>query len=325
MVFATLACGLYALLLTIPAPSTLRVPVVIQSAASTDIRCRTEGFLATELPQLGQRLRQGDVIARFENRELKAELRQAEIAVQQQQIVLDDLLNQSDTSGYLAERERMDHFEQQRKDLQQRVNDLTIVALQDGEVVRRHQRAHPGVFAQRGTRIVSIGSLEPPLAVAMVPADVANDIQWQQQAVSVRVWGDYDGKFQGVLKRFDAAASDQVPHFAFAASAGGAIAVTNVAVSQQEQSQTDGLSRQALSMETLDRQDESQRLTQALRFVTPQVRAEIALSISKSSAAPDQDAIDADSDANVRNAGRQFPRPGQTGTATFHAHRQPLL
>jgi hypothetical protein len=109
------------------------------------------------------------------------------------------------------------------------VEDLTIRAPIDGQVLGLEIRDQLEAYVQPGTEIASIGGRKGKCAIALVPQDEVQSLTRSVGAsAQLRIWGEYGGTLDGRLRKTDPRAQTDLPHFSLAAPNGGPLSVIAV-------------------------------------------------------------------------------------------------
>jgi len=235
----TAAC-LIGFLVLCPAPSVVSAPIVVDYDPLEIIRAKATGFANNIHVTDGQHVEQGDLMVTLENPELELELKSLSIDIRISKIRVQALLSRERLGELMLEQESLDSMEKRFKELEQQIANLRVVATESGTVLAADLSAAKGKFFQLGDQILSIGSPAEIHAIALTRQE---DIAWIEQnpeaQVELRIWGrSHDAVIDGQIKHVNPRARDDLPHEAFAASAGGPLAV--VPREQVEESEESG-------------------------------------------------------------------------------------
>jgi putative peptide zinc metalloprotease protein len=235
----TAAC-LVGFLVFCPAPSVVSAPVVVDYDPLEVIRTKANGFANTIHVKDGDHVEQGDLLITLENPELELELKSLLIDIRISKIRVQALLSRERLGEMILEQESLDSMENRRKELVDQISNLRVVATGSGTVLAAELAAAEGRFFQQGDEVLSIGS---PTGIHAVALTRQQDIAWIEQNpeanVELRIWGrSHDAVIDGQIKHVNPRARDDLPHEAFAASAGGPLAV--VPREQVEESEESG-------------------------------------------------------------------------------------
>ena len=262
--FAT-ACGITAaclvcFLVFCPAPSVVSAPVVVDYDPLTIMRAKASGFANNIHVESGQHVEEGDLLVSLENPELELELKSLVIDIKISELRSNALLSRERLGEWKLEQETLESMEQRRRELSAQLENLKIVATQSGIILADDLKSDEGRYFQPGDEILSIGSKSEVHAIALTRQQ---DIKWIEKNpdcnIELRIWGrSKNALIAGEIKHVNPRARDDLPHEAFAASAGGPLAVV-----PREQ------------VEESDEKGEGQ-----MKLTQPRVPMEIALSTS---------------------------------------------
>ena len=222
----TAAC-LIGFLFLCPAPSVVSAPVVVDFDPLSIVRAKAAGFVEKIHVADGQQVNKGDVLMTLDNPELKLELKSLLIDLRISKIRSQALLTRQRLGEVLLEQDTLESMQQRRIELEDQIANLSIVAPEDGIVLARDLPSEVGRYFSLGDEILSIGNREQIHAIALTRQD---DIEWVEQNpevdIELRFWGRSENEsITGNIKRINPRARDDIPHEAFAATAGGPLAV----------------------------------------------------------------------------------------------------
>jgi len=210
-----------------PSPSVVSAPVVIDYDPFSVVRANSTGFAHAIHVADGQRVEEGDLLVTLENLDLQHELQSLLIDISISELRSNNLFNAGEISQVQLERESLESMLKQKKDLQDRIADLTILAPQSGVVLARDLDASVGKHFVPGDEILSIARPGEIQAIALTRQ---TDIEWvgddQDAEIQLLIWGRHENDLlTGRIKHVAPRARDDMPHEAFAATAGGPLAV----------------------------------------------------------------------------------------------------
>lgn len=210
-----------------PSPSVVSAPVVIDYDPLSVVRANSNGFARAIHVVNGQSVQEGDLLVTLENLELQHELHSLQIDINISELRSNNLFNAGEISQVQLERESLESMLKQKKDLEDRIADLTIHAPQSGVVLARDLESSIGKHFTPGDEILSIAQPGELQAIALTRQ---TDIEWVGEKpnaeVELLVWGRHEGDLlKGRIKHVEPRARDDMPHEAFAATAGGSLAV----------------------------------------------------------------------------------------------------
>ena len=210
-----------------PSPSVVSAPVVIDYDPLSVVRANSDGFAQAIHVVNGQAVQEGDLLVTLENLELEHELHSLQIDINISELRSNNLFNAGEISQVQLERESLESMLKRKKDLEDRIADLTIHAPQSGVVLARDLESSIGKHFTPGDEILSIAQPGELQAIALTRQ---TDIEWVGEKpdaeVELLVWGRHEGDLlKGRIKHVEPRARDDMPHEAFAATAGGPLAV----------------------------------------------------------------------------------------------------
>jgi RND family efflux transporter MFP subunit len=197
---------------------THRVTGSLRAISRAQVAALEDGRIVTVLVREGARVTKGDVLARLDDRRLRAQIAESEATLKATQAIIDQrraelakadqghkranqlvqrrVVSQQDYDHAeadasvararltAAERERT-QIESQRQLLQVRLDDTTIAAPFDGYVVERH--VEPGEWVRPGDAIVTLVSAGTIEAWLEVPERFAGDVAQATTPITVEV------------------------------------------------------------------------------------------------------------------------------------------
>jgi len=228
--FVIVMLGLFACALTlglaVPAPSVISAPIVVQYDPLTIIRNNTAGFIVDMPIQVGQELKQGDVVCRLENVDLIAKCKRVRLQLLESQQRLRAFQAAGDPSAIQIEIETTEDLQRQVQEVDLLIEELVIVAPTDGVVVSEDLYERIGTYVSPGSELVVLGGTGPMKAIGLVSQDLSDSLRnLHSDHADVRVWGASGGTIKGRVKKVHPRAQTSLPHFSFAAAVGGGLAV----------------------------------------------------------------------------------------------------
>ncbi len=225
-----------------PSPSVVTAPIVIDYEPLSIIRSNASGFVDRIHVSDGQIVKQGDLLITLENLEIKHELSSLLIDIRISELRSNSLYNANRISEVQLEEESFESMLKRKSDLESRIEDLKIYAPQSGAVIARDLDALEGKYFQPGGEVLSIGMPGEIQAIALTRQ---TDIEWVEENPDARielvVWGRHQNdRIEGRIHHVDPRAREDFPHEAFAASAGGPLAVVPRSQVQSGGSQEEG-------------------------------------------------------------------------------------
>ena len=210
-----------------PSPSVVTAPVVIDFEPLAVVRSNASGFAKTIHVTDGQWVKKGDLLVHLENPDLQHELDSLLIDIKISDLRSNALFNEGRIAEVQLEQSSLESMIKRKNDLEERIADLHVVAPQDGAVIARDLDSKQGKYFQPGTEILSIGDPDEVKAIALTRQ---SDIEWLESSpdasVDLLIWGRHQSAvIQGKIHLINPRARDDLPHDAFAASAGGPLPV----------------------------------------------------------------------------------------------------
>jgi len=210
-----------------PAPSVVSAPIVVDYDPLSVVRAKASGFAETIHVVDGQQVTKGDVLVTLENPELELELKSLLIDIRISKIRSQALLTRERLGEVLLEQDSLESMQKRRRELEEQIANLNVVAAESGIVLARELHTEKGKYFSPGDEILSIGNRDEIHAIALTRQE---DIEWVEQNpdvhIELRIWGRSENEtLAGNIKHINPRARDDLPHEAFAATAGGPLAV----------------------------------------------------------------------------------------------------
>ncbi len=221
------AALLAAFLIFCPSPSVVSAPVVIDYEPLSIVRANTTGFAKEIHVKDGQIVDQGDILITLENPQLEQELGSLLIDIKISELRINALHNENLISQVQLEQESLVSLEKRKHELEEQISHLVVIAPQDGQVLSRDLHTKQGTHFRPGDELLSIGRPGEIHAIALTKQ---TDIDWvtanPESQVELLIWGRHSNSLiPGKIKTINPRARDDLPHEAFSASIGGALAV----------------------------------------------------------------------------------------------------
>lgn len=216
---------LFLLLAVVPFPSAIRAQGIVKANNASNVYAETAGQLDAVLVQHGQRVKAGQLIARFSNLDVASELRWTQSAQLEVQAQIRQALHQS-SQDLLALQEKTDALELRRQNLLEQQTQLLVRASQDGEWVAPELHEQLGNWIQRGQLLGEVVDASSFRFVAVMPQEAAN-ILFQEQFghAELRLNGQADATIALPQVSIIPVQSDTLPSTALGWMGGGDIAV----------------------------------------------------------------------------------------------------
>lgn len=211
----------------LPAPGSLRVPVVIQHDSEV-IRAKTAGFVSHVHVKSGESVVAGQPLLTLVNRELQLKIEQTQVQLKQAELRAQIALVDEDIAGWQWHRETLQAYRQQLSQMQEQALGLELTAGRDGVVVGSLLESLKDQLVHEGQELLSIVSPGQLRAVALVHQEDARWLRDSQPDLSwISLWGTGGRRLECRLERLHPRAGYDLPHAAFASSIGGPVAVVN--------------------------------------------------------------------------------------------------
>ena len=225
-----------------PSPSVITAPVVIEFEEWSIIRSNAAGFAKQIHVADGDTVNEGDLLVTLENKDIGLELASLKIDIEISKLRIDNLFNAGEISQVQHERESLTSMLERKSELDARISDLKIFAPRSGTVLARDLGTLKGQYMTPGEEIMSIGKPGDMHAVGLAEQ---TDVDWilenPDSDVELQVWGRYESAMiPGKITKIDPRARDDLPNEAFAAAAGGPLAVVPRSQVESGQEEADG-------------------------------------------------------------------------------------
>ncbi|PIQ56285.1 MAG: hypothetical protein COW02_01385 [Comamonadaceae bacterium CG12_big_fil_rev_8_21_14_0_65_59_15] len=216
---------LFLLLAVVPFPDATRAQGIVKANHASNVYVQTAGQLDQLLVQHGERVRAGQVVARFSNLDLSAEMRLTELTQFETLAQIRQALHQA-SQDLSALQEKAEALELRRLNLQQQQQQLQVRASQDGEWVAPDLHEQLGTWMQRGQALGEVVDASSFRFVAVMPQEQA-DIMFQNnfRHAELRLSGQADATLALPKVSIIPFQSDRLPSTALGWLGGGDIAV----------------------------------------------------------------------------------------------------
>jgi putative peptide zinc metalloprotease protein len=220
-------------------PAWISAPAVVEYAPLTVIRCASPGFVEQVHVRSGQQVSEGQPILTLRNDELRIELNDLMVAIEQSHARARTHQQADELPKYQAELANREALERKRAEAQRRVEELTIRAPAAGRLLSRSLDWLLGQYLKSGDEVAVLGEeSSKELLIAVAQGDLELFRGQIGEGRSVRVSNYRRGAFNASLARLEPRASQEPPHPALLATAGGPLAATP---RREEQSSGDNL------------------------------------------------------------------------------------
>lgn len=211
------------LFLYVPSPFPRRSPGIVEYKPITTVRSESGGFVREIVVSPGDRVSEGDVLARLENRELEDELRLVELAVQQSELRSRLHRQRGEMSQFQTEQDKLVALRAQRDERQREVHELVVVAPADGQVIGRRLPILLNTYVKQGDELCHIAMEREKEIQLSIHQDDVEAFQAQVGArVSIRC---PSGRVYANLSSITPRATDRPTHPALCSTHGGPLPV----------------------------------------------------------------------------------------------------
>jgi putative peptide zinc metalloprotease protein len=216
---------LFLLLAVVPFPDATRAQGIVKANHASNVYVQTAGELDRLLASHGERVRAGQLLASFSNRDLDAELRLTESAELEAQAQIRQALHQA-SQDLSALQQKADSLALRRHNLQEQRQLLQVRASQDGEWVAPDLHEQLGTWMQRGQALGEVVDASSFRFVAVMHQEQA-DIMFQKnfQHAELRLSGQADATLALPKVTIIPFQSDRLPSTSLGWLGGGDIAV----------------------------------------------------------------------------------------------------
>lgn len=215
---------LIALSLWVPWPFAPAAPGVVEFAEEQFIRAHSSGFLTELHVKDGQWVKQGDLLAEFENPELKFQYDSLRIDREISILEARKLKRERKLAEYQAEQKKVRNLTEQIEVIKQQTGKLALLAPSDGFVVANDLGNQVGAFYEKGDSILK---LVPSFAVQVVSCVEEFNAPLFGAAAEQKVVVEFESgaSTTTTLRAMEPTAILDVIHPALSAEAGGPLAV----------------------------------------------------------------------------------------------------
>lgn len=224
-VVSFIALVLFVLVTVVPFPSAYRAQGIVKATHASNVYVQTTGRLEQLLVSHGERVRAGQLLARFSNTDLEAEMLQTESALQEAQAQIRQALHLS-SPDVTALQDKAEALQLRQLNLQEQARLLEVRASQDGEWVSPELHEQVRSWIQRGQTLGEVVDTRGFRFLAVMPQEQA-DIVFKNQFVSaqLRLSGQADISLTLPQVNIIPFQSDKLPSTALGWMGGGDIAV----------------------------------------------------------------------------------------------------
>lgn len=209
---------------TLPWPGVTRAPAIVDYAPMSVVRSGCSGFIEQIHVSDGELVSAGQLIATLKNDELRAELYDLELAMEQSQLRTRVFRQRDELASAQAEQMELESLKKKHKEKAAEVESLMVVAPHAGRINVRNSDALVGTYVTPGTEIVSVGEeSKKELHVAIPQEDVPDFLDHVGHIVHARLPGG--PRLHGNLVRLPPRASLEPSHLSLTAPYGGPLEV----------------------------------------------------------------------------------------------------
>ncbi len=224
-----------------PSPSVVSAPLVVDYDEHKVMRSETRGFVRAIHVKDGDYVEDGQLLVSLENPELDSEYTSLLIDVRISELKIKSLLKTEEIASLKLEREYLAASRKRLAEIEDSLANLEIRAIRNGNVMAFDLNEKMDTYLKPGDEVLSIGDPEKIHGIALARQQ---DVNWlkntEGKEVDLFIWGrDKDEVIEGLIKRVNPRARDDLPHPAFSASNGGPLAVVPREQVEEGEPQTD--------------------------------------------------------------------------------------
>lgn len=223
---SVVSCLLWGLLNHTPWHSRIEAPAIVDFHAVHEVRTPVSGFVREILIEPGQSVKKGDLLVRLENPELQNEIDDLRLAIGISKVRAGQYRTEQRIPSYQVEINNGRSLVKRLSERIQQQNQLAIRAPEDGQLIVDDLNSLLGSYLAAGQTLCSLGTGDEREIQALIAQNNYDAFQDRTlQNVQIHVWGFGSREFQGRLKQVVPKARLQLPHPAFASTAGGPLPV----------------------------------------------------------------------------------------------------
>lgn len=225
----SLFAGLTALFVWMPSPIQPSVPGLVVVREPTTVRAEVEGFLSQVLVTANERVSKGQLLAEFENPELRRDVASKSIELETSQAVIQAKRARGDIADLQAEEAKLTSLAEELRDLTNNLEKLKVRAPVDGYVIDCNIYRSTGQFFTPGSALVMLGNpRDLEIKLSANQRDQQQLRQWIDKPVNVAGLNQCS---TAVVERVEQIGSNFLDEPALAACFGGPITVAASGVS----------------------------------------------------------------------------------------------
>ncbi|MEM7474766.1 MAG: efflux RND transporter periplasmic adaptor subunit [Planctomycetota bacterium] len=264
MVSGSLAAGL-AGVMSLPAPTVVQAPFVVDFHDLETIRVSTAGFIEEIYVQDGQEVREGDRLFNLVSPHLASEIQAMRQELEQAKIRKRVQENVGEIGLAQLEHETIAELLSKLSELELSMEQLQIYAPRSGRVLATDLSQLLQTYVKVGQELCEIGDGNDLEVTALVSAHDSSEVsELLERPVTLLVWGQPDRR-EGFVTEVSPESLDVLPHFAFAGTYGGPLDVL-------DRGRVDGSSQDSAA----SRLQHEDRLGN-LKLVSPRVKLRVSL------------------------------------------------
>lgn len=230
--------ALWSVWAVVPNPAALQVPCIVDYEQAAFVRASADGFLDEVLVTDGQRVEAGTPLLRLSNDALRVEVNRLVSDLKQSQQRARIARDRHEPTLVQIESERQRSIHQELRDRRAQVDAFMVVATRPGRVVTCDLSNRIGSYIRKGDELLVLGNdSQKELLISVSQDDIKSALPQIGDPVQVRIGSR--AKIIGKLSRIEPRATRILPHQAFAATAGGPIAVKQTVDYRQDHRQSD--------------------------------------------------------------------------------------
>lgn len=217
--------GLIGVGLLLPSPVQPSVPGIVVLREPTTVRSEVDGTLVAVNFSEGEQVNEGDVLAEFENPELRHALEVKQLEVASVTAAISVMRARGEMASLQGEQSRLGALNEQLAQLQKDVSELQVRAEVSGIVLATDLKRQLGRFFKPGEPLMMIArpdELELKLSASQQDHAVLRNNQGQK----VRVTSLANATYSGTIEKVDMRGSDKLNEVSLAATYGGPITVS---------------------------------------------------------------------------------------------------
>ena len=213
--------------IVLPSPTVITAPIVIEYEPMSVVRSESMGFVETVHVDPDQNVRAGEVLITLRNKELQTQLIETISRLKETRMAAAAQQKSRNIAMWQVEQQNIVALEKQLAETQTSVDQLTLRAPVDGQVLMNDPQSIVGTYISPGQELLSIGDPTNKEAIALVSQSDAHHLETAAgNDVQLRIWGRSD-RANGTVREITPRVRTDLPHFAFAGMYGGPLTVVN--------------------------------------------------------------------------------------------------